>query len=106
MGRKPHEYTVVFLNSGAIDHETFTDEDKLRASLAKLDGKNACALFAGRPVEFQVSREPTVRIGKKKERAPRKPRGERKPKSEKAGTTVGADFFHKDNGSAQSPAKE
>ena len=99
-------YTLVSLNSGSIDHETFDDGDKLKAALAKIDDKDASeyVLFASQPVPFTISRQPTVIIGAL-ERKPRAKKGEgtrapRKPKP----TTVASDFFDKvPNGAAAAP---
>ena len=102
MGRRAKCYTVAFVSGAALDYETFTDEAKLRAALAKLDaqGKDACALFAGEPIHFEISREPTVQIGAKREPAARG----RKPKAKaeaKGVTKVTPEFFEETNGSAE-----
>jgi len=106
MPRKAKSHTLVFLNHGALDHESFDDVDKLRAKLAEIDDPKSVVVFGADPMPFSVSRDPVVTLGKptaQKERKARKPRA---PKAAKpTGETVTADFFEKPtNGTAATTA--
>ena len=78
MPRKSKSHTLVFMNHGALDHETFDDVDKLRAKLAELEDPSSVVVFGSDPVPFSVSRDPVVTLGKPGDRKPRAKKGEAK----------------------------
>ncbi len=77
MGRTPKRWTLVTLNSGSIDHETFTDLGALKTALGKLADGSEYVLVSGEPVPFRVSREPVVVIGEAKKVKVQKPRAKK-----------------------------
>lgn len=99
MPRNPKCWTLVSITGGVLDYESFTDGEKLKAALAKIDDEKGdkFQLFAGEPVPFKVSRTPTVQIGAKgdRKRAERKPRVRKQPEAKSKGTPVPGDFFEK-----------
>lgn len=99
MPRSPKCYTLISIVSGVLDYETFTDAEKLKAALSKVDDDKGdrFQLFAGEPVPFKVHRTPTVQIGVRGDRkkADRKPRTRKPVEAKTKGTPVSADFFEK-----------
>lgn len=96
MGRRKPNYTLVTINHGAIDYETFADASDLQVAMKKLTPEVAATavLFDSPPISFIVDREPRLIIGGATEPAThKKPRAKRRTKAEieaaKAHKTIG-----------------
>jgi hypothetical protein len=57
-------YTLVFVNDGVLDYETFSDVEEVRERLLERgETDDKMALFRAEPLPFSISREPTITIG-------------------------------------------
>ena len=57
-------FTLVFVNDGVLDYETFSDVDEVRERLLERgETDDKMALFRAEPLPFSISREPTITIG-------------------------------------------
>ena len=63
-------FTLVFVNDGVLDYETFSDVDEVRERLLERgEADDRMALFRAEPLPFSISREPTITIGLRRGRA-------------------------------------